>query len=335
MTSSINLLFVPYHNSGGHFLDWSIRYVCGQLPSDTDVADWSSRRNWHHHDSIMVGGFQALQHRCTELRQHSPRDFENIYALPLSLTAAVHQLHGLRIDQSSHQQRQEAVRHIHADTTEMLTWAQDHGLVPVIIGYAALDWYSVVYNNRSVQDLEGRPLQDQHQVFDQYLDCFFDQARQRWDQDTVWDRREMLALIWRFDQLPLHLDQVYDAQRPHLRYDTDDVWNNLPAVLQEICLELDLAIDHTRLQHWHSVYQQWRELHDPYFGRHLDRIIDAILHNKYLSLKRFRMGFWHEVLIQNQLLIKHRLNLRTWQLEKFPDNTQELHQLLEPSTHMI
>ena len=329
------MLFVPFHNAGGHFLDWSLQYVCGELPWHTNKIDLVGKRNWHNHESTMVHGFQEFLLQWKQLQQQSVKNFENIYVMPLSLVNAVHQMHGLTIDKSSHQQRQEAICYMHDDTIKMLTWAQDHDMMPVIVDYTFSDWYSVVYNDRSPEDLAGRPTQDLHQAYNQYIDCFFDRTPQCWDQDNIWDRREQLALILRFENLPLQIDLVYNAHRPHLLYNTDDIWNNLPAVLQEICAELGLKFYHDRFQHWQPVYQQWREVHDPYFGRHLDRIIDAIVYNKYLSLKRFRMGFWHEVLIQNRLLLKHQLNLRTWQLEKFPDNTQALHQLLEPSIHSI
>ena len=46
------------------------------------------------------------------------------------------------------------------------------------------------------------------------------------------------------------------------------------------------------------------------------------------------MNFYKEVMIQQALIRRHSLNLKTWQLETFPANTQELYKLLEPSLHL-
>ena len=35
------------------------------------------------------------------------------------------------------------------------------------------------------------------------------------------------------------------------------------------------------------------------------------------------------------LIYKYGLNLKTWQLEKFPNNTKQLHELLEENIHPI
>jgi hypothetical protein len=54
-----------------------------------------------------------------------------------------------------------------------------------------------------------------------------------------------------------------------------------------------------------------------------------------MSLERFNLDFYKEVIIQNALLYKQNLNLKNWQLEKFPANTQDLHKLLEPNIHQL
>lgn len=336
MTCKINLLFT-YHNAGGHFLDWSIRYVCGQINHDTDgVHQLLKHRNWHHHDRIVTRGFDKLKLAVQRFNQESTQEFENICVRPLAFADTVQGLHGVDLFESSHEQRNEAIAQVQQDLGQLLRWAQHQHLVPVIVDYHEPDLYSISYNNRQPADLKEQHLQDQQQRFDQILDFFYCDTRAEFKEDTVWDRREMLALIWQPDQRwPPELKGHYDQNLAHLYYNTDDLWNNFPAVLQEICVvrELDLLPD--RFHTWQEIYQQWREVHDPYFGRHLDRIIDAIVHNKYVSLHRFNLNFWHEVLIQNQLIRKHNRNLRTWQLEKFPNNTQDLHQLLEPNSHLL
>ena len=45
------------------------------------------------------------------------------------------------------------------------------------------------------------------------------------------------------------------------------------------------------------------------------------------------MDLWQEAIVQHILIYKYNLNLKNWQLKKFPDNTQDLHKLLETNIH--
>ena len=51
-----------------------------------------------------------------------------------------------------------------------------------------------------------------------------------------------------------------------------------------------------------------------------------------MDLERFNLDIFQEAAIQRELLYKHNLNLKIWQLEKFK-NTKQLHNLLEPNIH--
>ena len=94
-------------------------------------------------------------------------------------------------------------------------------------------------------------------------------------------------------------------------------------------------IDQSRWNSWMSVHNQWRQLHAQSFSRNFTEIINAIVNNQYMSLKRYDIDFYKEVLIQHTLIFQHNLNLKTWNLTKFPDNTQDIHALLEPNFHNL
>ena len=53
-----------------------------------------------------------------------------------------------------------------------------------------------------------------------------------------------------------------------------------------------------------------------------------------MDLTRLKLDIIQEAFIQHELIYKHNLNLKTWQLEKFT-NTQQLHNLLETNTHPL
>jgi hypothetical protein len=61
-------------------------------------------------------------------------------------------------------------------------------------------------------------------------------------------------------------------------------------------------------------------------------IVDSVVNNWYYQID---LTFEQEVVIQHCLIYQHNLNLKTWELTKFPSNTQDLHKLLEPNIHPI
>ena len=335
MTCKINLLFLPYHNTGGHFIDWSIQYVCGKIEHESDQFN---KKNWHHHASIITHGFDDTVEKICELKNNSKNKFENIYVNLIAFQNSLEKIYGpgITIENSTHQQRTAAINYSHDDFKELYHWAQNQKIVPVIFDYCEPDLLSIMYNNRHTTDLYQILRDSQKDVCEQYVDFFFKDSKEKFTDKQLWDQREMLALVYRFDILKIpNLPETFVNSLPHLYYNTDDVWNNFAPVLQEICLVLGLEIDPGKFPIWCNIYKEWRNVHDSAFGRHLDRIIDAIVNNKFMALDRFNLNFFKEVIIQNQLILKHNLNLKTWNLEKFPNNTQDLYKLLEPNIHTI
>ena len=60
--------------------------------------------------------------------------------------------------------------------------------------------------------------------------------------------------------------------------------------------------------------------------------IFAIVDNFYYDIGEYKLNIAQEAAIQHVMLYKYNLNFKIWQLEKFPNNTQDLHKLLEPNT---
>ena len=335
MTCKINLLFLPYHNTGGHFIDWSIQYVCGKIENS---SDYFNKKNWHHHRSIRTPGFSATVKKIRELQTNSNNLFENIYVSMADFQKSLEKMFepGITIENSTHEQRIAAINYSHNDYKQLYQWAQSQKFIPVTFDYCESDLLSVMYNDRHTVDLYQRPVDSQEELYKQYINFFFNENQEKFTDKQIWDQREMLALMYRFDIFKIsNLQEIFINSLPHLYYNTDDIWNNFIPVLKEICSVLGLNVDPDRFQTWCGIYKEWRNVHDPAFGRHLDRIIDAIVNNKFMVLDRFDLNFAKEVIIQNQLIFKHNLNLKTWNLEKFPNNTKDLHKLLEPNTHAI
>lgn len=205
----------------------------------------------------------------------------------------------------------------------------------VAFEFTEMDIWNSLYNDRNPRS--SRPwlndsvetIDDVHQLIQQqHFDFSFDH--------DVWDQREKIALyIHHYKQLPVDLSKFIDLQRPHLLYNTDDLWNGFDIIIDEIFEFLGIELLESRRDTWLGYYHKWRPVHKQYLSRHLDQIVDAIVNNKYMSLKRFKVTLLEEALILNRLIVEHNLNLKSWELSKFPDNTQDLYKLLEPSQHKI
>ena len=198
MTCKINLLFLPYHNTGGHFIDWSIQYVCGMIEHDSDQCN---KKNWHHHASIITHGFDDTVKKIRELQINSNRNFENIYVHLITFQNSLEKIYGpeITIENSTHQQRTAAINHCHDDFKELYRWAQNQKFVPIAFDYCESDLLSIMYNNRHTVDLYQILKDSQKDLCDQYVNFFFKESKKKFTDKQLWDQREMLALMYRFD----------------------------------------------------------------------------------------------------------------------------------------
>jgi hypothetical protein len=332
-----NLLFIPYHNTGGHFIDWSLYFVTGQqqyakktgqlvsIVQDFDVV----AKNWHQHQPVNICGFDDLKTTLKMLDDSNT----NLYVSLLPLPTAVKLLFGVDLTSATPDQITTAHSYVQQDFEKMLQWTQNQGLIPVIFDYCKPDLLSIFYNNRYPLDCNYQLVNDSFELQETVERTFFSKITAKFGQQ-IWDQREKASLIG-FHPMDYKVHQSINHSLAHLYYTTDDIWNNMPNILYEICTVLQLSIDPEKFGVWEKIYAQWRTVHDPYFGRHFDRIIDSIVNGNYMRLDRFKLNFFQEVLIQNALITQHNLNLKTWNLTKFPNNTQELHSLLEPNIHVL
>jgi hypothetical protein len=95
---------------------------------------------------------------------------------------------------------------------------------------------------------------------------------------------------------------------------------------------LGKSIDDARWNHWVTVYTKWRNVHLDVlrFGWNLSHVVEAIVNGYDYDLTPLNLDIIRESIIQGHLIKYHGLNLKTWNLDKFPFNTKDLHDLLEP-----
>jgi hypothetical protein len=154
--------------------------------------------------------------------------------------------------------------------------------------------------------------------------------------ENIWDNRERQALDLRlFDIATSKKADLCDFSKPHFRAGVSDLWHRGIKLFHQIMLYLDIPINPDRLAQWIPIYHEWAQkpLALMQFGDGFDDTIQCIVNGWYKELPE--LTFDQEVMIQHALIYKHNLNLKTWQLEKFPSNTIDLHQLLEPNIHKL
>jgi len=329
--TTINIIVSPYHNIGTHFFSWSLNFVAGNVENNSECFNGI---NWHHSKIDSSFGLENTKETIEELSNTSEK-FTNLNVILRYLDDISHDLYRKEFKEISVDQRTAVEKANIDDYKKTLRWLQKQNFIPIILDYNNNDISSVIYNDRFAVDWTGKNYSTHDDVVSVYEKAFF--ADNIYTNDSsIWDRREKLALIYHKKvKVVDSLLSLIDNQLPHLYYTSDDIWNNLDSVLPEILETLNLPFNHDNFVEWKKQYNIWRKVHDYCFSRHFDRIIDSIKHNKYMSLKRFNMNFYKEMLIQQELIKNHNLNFKTWKLEKFPDNTQDLHKLLEPNCHIL
>lgn len=176
----------------------------------------------------------------------------------------------------------------------------------------------------------------EQQIKEEFQTVFFNKSLTYWKDNRlteIWDVRERLALDTRpFDQDLINV--VPELKQPHLWINSLDLWTRTPDVLEKIMKFLELPINHEKFNQWLPICSKWQkiQLNILEFCFNQRHIVDAIINNWYYEID---LTFDQEVIIQHCLIYQHGLNLKTWQLEKFPKNAKDLHKLLEPNIHPI
>lgn len=174
------------------------------------------------------------------------------------------------------------------------------------------------------------------EALDDFISYFFKDSLETWKRlslSDIWDEREFLALNLAVDETITILPNI-DLSRENYMLDTMELYNTFDITVDHLFDYLGITIDKDRRAAWVPIYNQWRKMHYSrmLFVWYFDVIVDNIIKGNDMDLTRFDLDIVQEATIQHELIYKHNLNLKNWQLEKFT-NTKKLHQLLEPNTH--
>lgn len=330
---------------GCTFIDWSIHFLSGAdrfySVKDHDWIPLSSnpinKINAHGHKKNHPSGLANTQN-YVELFQNTPGQIFSFYPFPLYADSACRSL------------GYDPPKLLKADLTKKIQVKQQEDWADTInyclgqdvkVIYVDIDQKNILYTKvaRSLDRLffEDRRPQTIQEVSEHIDDLFFQNKFNEWQQQglvNIWDKREFLALCRRpFENY--FENWSFDRTQPHLSINSSSLWYNGQHTIKKIIKFCGLTIDEQRWKSWLSIYLEWQQIQFEIleFIFNCQHIVDAIVNNWYYELDD--LTFEQEVIIQHCLIYQHGLNLQTWQLEKFPANAQDLHELLEPNIHQI
>ena len=317
-------------NKGGTFLTWTLHYLSGhetyfschdneniELPVNvlTDVNAHGYKPN----QPTTLAQFDEYFNSIRNIRTTSFHTFyfHRLKTVPVVITSTC------------------------PDTTKAVTQIQSTiDKVILLYNQPTHALYDINYQNRSIRYKLNSTVavnRNDDEIHKDFIDTFFKESSLEWEKlglTNTWDHREFLALNLRpFD--PLSIIPNFDQTKKHYALDCFELFNNFDKTVVDLFDWLGLTINMSKWDHWSTVYQQWRELHTDriLFVEYFDIIIDSIINGYYLDLSRFKLDIMQEATIHHALIYRHGLTLKTWGLEKFPGNTQELHKLLEPNIY--
>ena len=326
------------YSVGCTFLDWSIHFLSGQINffntkhgiiplSDNPL----SKINAHGHLKNHPSGLEETQQVIEILQKH-----HGLTSYYPSYCRANQVADLLNIDwkrMSSNQWK--TIQNYQIDNYNQILHNSYNNCEKII--FISLNKNLSVYatTQRAFERMlfEDRTANSVEEIRNSYDDIFFKDTKKWKDLNltNTWDVRERRALA--SNLLKYNIEQV-DLKFEHYWLDSQNLWYNGDREVQKIMSWLGLSIDPLRYNSWILIYRDWQKLQIDLlqFEYNYKHIVESIVNNWSYPID---LTFDQEIVIQHCLIYHHGLNLKTWQLEKFPNNTQELHKLLEPNIHPL
>jgi len=339
---------------GGSFVDWSVHYLAGkdqyyriaeQCWTNLTSNPLTSTNAHDHNKNHPAGSVQTGQY----LQQiNRSEQLTSMYACPLPIGAALEQL---KITQPTNAQLPQLKDLILKDYQQLIECVYNHDTKLIYIDSdVGTELYHIVPRTRHLLDSDSNALpqpgvshdrphviQTDYTYSSSFQQLFFNQSLAHWHTNglvEIWDVRERLALDLRpFDLWGIGLTHL-NFSKPHQWVSCKELWSNGPDVLFKIMSWIDQPVNQERWVQWLQIYNKWQQIQfkAAKFTNTYKHILDCVINNWYYEID---LSFEQEVIIQHCLIYNHGLNLKTWQLKKFPSNTKDLHSLLEQNFHVL
>jgi hypothetical protein len=336
--NSMQICVTSESTVGCTFLDWSIHFLSGQTNFFNTKHGWiplsknpMTKINAHGHLKNHPSGLIETQDVIANLQKQNK--LTSFYPFKAHADKIAQQLN-INFDSMSPDQWQSIQDYLVVDYNQLLFESYSCGAKVIFVSLDKnLLTYSTnfrTFESAMFKKCHSDTIEDIRNAYDQ---TFFKDVEIWKDHDltNIWDIRERRALA--NNVLQYNLEQV-DLQFDHYWLDAQNLWYNGKREIQKIMTWLNLPLIQERFTHWVSIYDQWQQLQIDLlqFEYNYKHMVKSIVNNWSFPID---LTFDQEVIIQHCLIYQHGLNLKTWQLEKFPSNTQALHKLLEPNIHPL
>jgi hypothetical protein len=331
---------------GVTFVDWSIHFLSGQKNFySVTKKSWIpltfnpiTKLNAHGHLKNHPAGKQETKDYLEHLYLVSGTSPLSFYPYALHDVSIAKTLN-IETENLTPEQFAQIQKYKYADYTNLVNYCLDQKLKVIYIDPSRDE---VLYY-KSIRALERlafstAPSLGVTQSIERIDQLFFSDSITQWNNiglNSTWDTRERRALTR--NQLDIsYIDNfIFNTSLPHLWINSKSIWYNGRNTIKKIMKYLEIPIVEERWQVWQEIYTSWQDLQLNIleFNFNYEHIVNCIVNNWYYELNNLTLE--DEIAIQHCLIYHHELNLKTWQLEKFPGNTQDLHKLLEPNTHIL
>jgi hypothetical protein len=227
-------------------------------------------------------------------------------------------------------------QHRESELNQIFEFCHQHNVKFIYVGdHPDIQLYYLTNRSNLPKITTGKLANTLEEIKEEHQQVFFNSSINTWNQKMltdIWDQRERLALDTRPFDYNVH--KPNGMTYPHCWINCQELWYNGEQAALKMLQYLGLNPVTERLDAWRPTYVKWQknQLQLLEFNFNCDHIVNSIINNWYYKID---LTFDQEVVIQHCLIYQHNLNLKTWQLTKFPNNTQDLHKLLEPNTHPL
>jgi len=327
---------------GATFLDWSLHWLSGHhkfynveqqawIPLTDSPID---NNNAHQHLKNHPTGHSEFLSDLADLQQTNTKTFHSVYPAPVPPEIVALGLGFTEQRMQDPQIWQYLLTTCDIDYAQIIQSCSTHNVPVIYLSPTTpnLTYHSLALNRAKYQTKVGESIDYNDDMFIAVHQWFF--ANKILSTDPIWDQREMLALNLQVDKFNPN-NEMIDFSNPHLWVNCEELWHDGESVVRRCLQYIDESLIETQMAHWRVVYQQWQQIQQQIlkFCYELDHIVTATVKGWHYPLRPLTL--LQEAIIQHRLIYQHNLNIRNWQLESFPDNTQKLHTLLEPNQHAL
>ena len=297
--------------SGGTFLDWTVQFLAGK---DTFYNGRPDKQCWVDLVANPITTHNAHGHRPCQVVKPWMMDntLLNLHKMPAE------QFHTVYFHSYTDKKNNFNIENNIPTIQSMIRQTEK------LIVASSFDRPNLLFNlrkNRIGDDLVDNLLENYLPEGNQY-------------KNTMWDLREFLALSF-LPRASSSMSRILDKNTEFFRIDTLDLYCSFDNIIESLFCYLNLNIDLTRISSWTNIYNEWKQIHakSVRWDSDFDKIVEAIVLGKNIELTYYDLDIMQEAAILQELMIKYNLSIKGYGLEKFPNNTKELHLLLEANFH--